>query len=327
MSLIIARSPLRISLGGGGTDLQSYYSKFGSHFVSAAISKFTYVIVKDSFLPGIHLKYSQQESCNTIDEVRHPLFRECLRVADIENPRIEITSLADIPSGTGLGSSGSFTTALLKALHAYKGIDISNYELADLAALVEMKILGDPVGKQDPFISVFAGISSFTIDFEGRVEVSPLKLHTATLVQLEENLHMFYTGITRRAKDILKDQELKSNELEVQENLHSVKALGFESKSLLEQGNIKEFAKNMTTQWEKKKNRSQFASTTHIDEAFQLGLKSGAIGGKLIGAGGGGFLLFYAENSSRLRMAMAGVGLLEVKFQFEFQGTKLLVPK
>jgi len=323
----MARSPLRISLGGGGTDLPSYYSRFGSHFVSAAISKYTYVIVTDSFLPGIHLKYSNQESCKTIDEIKHPLFRECLRMVNIENPRLEITSLADIPSGTGLGSSGSFTTSLLKALHAYKGLEISDFELAELAALIEMKILGDPVGKQDPFISVFAGISSFTISRSGRVEVSPLKLNAATLVQLEENLLMFYTGITRRAKDILKDQELRSNELEVQENLHSVKALGFESKLLLEQGNIKEFAKNMTKQWEKKKRRSQIASTTHIDEAFQLGLKNGAIGGKLIGAGGGGFLLFYAENGSRLRMAMSRVGLVEVKFRFEFQGTKLLVPK
>jgi len=322
--MLIVRSPLRISLGGGGTDLPSYYEKFQSNFIAAAIDKYVYVAINKPFDKGIFLKYSKQEECSSIDEIKHPLIRECLRIMDLGNPQIEISSMADIPAGTGLGSSGSFTTALLKGLHEFFKMDISKEKIAELACRVEIEVLGDPVGKQDQYISALGGIKSFQIDQSGKVSHRELELRRDTRAQLEKNLLLFFTGITRRASTILSDQKLRANDTLMQMNLHHTKLLGLKSQKSLEEGNLIQFAQLLSEQWEQKRSRTPSSTSEAIDLAFRKGIDSGAYGGKLIGAGGGGFLLFYCEEKSMLRAAMSDLGLEEVNFSFDQVGTEIL---
>ena len=322
--MLIVRSPLRISLGGGGTDLPSYYRKFESHFVAAAINKYVYVAINKPFKEGIYLKYSEQEQCSTVDEIKHPLIRECIKIMNLEDLQIEISSMADIPAGTGLGSSGSFTSALLKALHEFLGKDISKVDLAELACKVEIEILGDPVGKQDQYISVFGGLKSFRIDRNGKVDHEDLDLDGLTRKKLEDNLLLFFTGITRKATTILRDQQNLADDSTMQSNLHLTKSLGFQTKLALETSNLPLFAKLLSDQWTQKRSRSVSSSTEAIDEAIKAGIDSGAKGAKLIGAGGGGFLLFYCAEKQALRSAISKLGLEEVEFYFDETGTEVL---
>ena len=325
--MIITRSPLRITLGGGGTDLPSYYSKFGGTVISAAIDRYVYVTVMRPFLPGIYLKYSRQERVEAIDQVEHPIIREALRLLDFKTPQIEITTLADIPSGTGLGSSCSFTTALLKALYAHRRKMILPNELAELACFIEMDRLRQPIGKQDQYIAAYGGITCFDFQQDGSVHARPLEISVDTLFDLEDNLLLFFTGFERTAGSILKDQDdrSKNDDSEMIENLHYVKELGLRSKLALESGRGGEFGEIMHEHWENKRKRSAGMSNQLIDEWYALGRANGAIGGKLVGAGGGGFLMFYASDRARLRQAMNRAGLEEVRFHFEFDGTKSLL--
>jgi len=325
--MIITRSPLRITLGGGGTDLPSYYSKFGGMVISAAIDRNVYVTVMRPFLPGIYLKYSRQERVEAIDQVEHPIIREALRLLDFKTPQIEITTLADIPSGTGLGSSGSFTTALLKALYAHRRKMILPNELAELACFIEMDRLQQPIGKQDQYIAAYGGITCFDFQPDGSVQARPLEISVETLFDLEDNLLLFFTGFERTAGSILKDQDdrSRSDDSRMIENLHYVKELGLRSKLALESGSCAEFGEIMHEHWENKRKRSTGMSNQLIDEWYALGRANGAIGGKLVGAGGGGFLMFYAADRARLRQAMNRAGLEEVRFHFEFDGTKSLL--
>lgn len=325
--MIITRSPLRITLGGGGTDLPSYYSKFGGTVISAAIDRYVYVTVMRPFLPGIYLKYSRQERVEAIDQVEHPIIREALRLLDFKTPQIEITTLADIPSGTGLGSSCSFTTALLKALYAHRRKMILPNELAELACFIEMDRLRQPIGKQDQYIAAYGGITCFDFQQDGSVHARPLEISVDTLFDLEDNLLLFFTGFERTAGSILKDQDdrSKNDDSEMIENLHYVKELGLRSKLALELGRCGEFGEIMHEHWENKRKRSAGMSNQLIDEWYALGRANGAIGGKLVGAGGGGFLMFYASDRARLRQAMNRAGLEEVRFHFEFDGTKSLL--
>jgi len=322
--MLIIRSPLRISLGGGGTDLPSYYEKFESDFIAAAIDKYVYVAINKPFEKGIFLKYSKQEECSSIDEIKHPLIRACFRIMKLDDPQIEISSMADIPSGTGLGSSGSFTAALLKGLHEFFELDVSNEKIAELACKVEIEILKDPVGKQDQYISALGGVKSFHIDHNGNVTHRELNLTNDTKFQLENNLLLFFTGITRSASSILSDQQRRSSDTSMQSNLHQTKNLGLKSRDYLENGNLELFAQLLTDQWEQKRSRSPKSSSDSIDTAIHKGLASGASGGKLIGAGGGGFLLFYSVEKTMLRSAMSDLGLEEVNFAFDSVGTKVL---
>jgi D-glycero-alpha-D-manno-heptose-7-phosphate kinase len=324
--VIITRSPLRITLGGGGTDLPSYYRDHGGFLIAAAVDKYVYVTVMRPFTEGIYLKYSQLEHVGQIDEVRHPILREAIRLLDFRTPQIEITTLADIPAGTGLGSSGSFTTALLKALSVHRRRLLHPAELAELACEIEINRLGEPIGKQDQYIAALGGVTCLTFCRDGRVEAQPLKLSTDALFNLEDDLLLFFTGFSRSAGDILADQKARTevHDEKMLQNLHDVKELGFRSQQALESGRTRDFGALLHEHWEHKKRRSGGMSNPQIDEWYELGRANGAIGGKLVGAGGGGFLMFYAEDHRRLREAMTHAGLEEVRFRFDFEGTKVL---
>lgn len=326
--MVITRSPLRVSLGGGGTDLPSYYAKHGGFLVTAAIDKYVYVSVMRPFTKGIYLKYSKLETVERIEDVQHPIIREALKLTTdgCANPQLEITTLADIPAGTGLGSSGSFTTALLKALYAHQKLLLHADELARLACEIEIGRLKEPIGRQDQYIAAYGGITCFTFNPDDSVEAAPLRISADTLFDLEDNLLLFFTGYERSAGGILRDQHARTQEsdAEMLENLHFVKELGMRSKQLLEAGKTADFGALMNTHWQTKKMRSPGMTNVRIDEWYDLGRANGAIGGKLVGAGGGGFLMFYAEDRRRLKNAMSAAGLEEVRFRFDFEGTKVL---
>ncbi|MDR1042149.1 MAG: galactokinase [Deltaproteobacteria bacterium] len=325
--MIITRSPLRISLGGGGTDLPSYYREQGGGFlVAAAIDKYVYVTVLRPFNEGIYLKYSQLEAVKGVDEIQHRIIREALRLQNLRTPQIEITALADIPSGTGLGSSGSFTTALLKALYAHRRQLILPQDLAELACHIEIERLGEPIGKQDQYIAAYGGITCFDFNPDDTVDARPLAIPIESLFELEERLCLFFTGFTRSAGDLLKDQKERSvgGDAEMIANLHYVKDLGVRSKEALERGDVFAFGRLMHEHWENKKKRTGGMSNPKIDAAYAKALKNGAVGGKIVGAGGGGFLMFLAEDRSRLRRAMAEEGLEELRFRFDFDGAKVV---
>jgi D-glycero-alpha-D-manno-heptose-7-phosphate kinase len=325
--MIITRSPLRITLGGGGTDLPSYYRDHEGFVISAAIDKYVFVTVMRPFTPGIFLKYSSLEHVDKVDDIQHAILREAIRMMNFRTPQIEITTLADIPSGTGLGSSGSFTTALLKALYAHRRKLLVPGELAELACEIEINRLHEPIGKQDQYIAAYGGVTCFQFHSDGAVDAVPLQIEMDTMYDLEDNLLLFFTGFSRSAGVILKDQDARTRKAdpEMIQNLHYVKELGCRSQKALESGRTAEFGEIMHEHWLHKRRRSSGMSNSQIDEWYELGLKNGAIGGKLVGAGGGGFIMFYAENRKRLRQAMASAGLEEVRFRFDFEGTKVLI--
>jgi D-glycero-alpha-D-manno-heptose-7-phosphate kinase len=324
--MIITRSPLRITLGGGGTDLPSYYREHGGFLIAAAIDKYVYVTVMRPFTQGIYLKYSKLEHVEATSDVHHPIIREAIKLLDFRTPQLEITTLADIPAGTGLGSSGSFTTALLKALYAHRRRLVHPGELAELACDLEINKLGEPIGKQDQYIAAFGGVTCFTFNQDDSVEARPLGLPMSALFNLEDNLLLFFTGFSRSAADILADQKQRTenHDDEMLRNLHYVKELGQRSCGALQKGDTALFGELMHEHWEHKRRRSNGMSNPRIDEYYELGRRNGAIGGKLVGAGGGGFLMFYAEDHRRLREAMRKARLEEVRFRFDFEGTKVL---
>lgn len=325
--MIITRSPLRISLGGGGTDLPSYSNEHGGYLIAAAIDKYVYVTVNRPFQEEIILKYSSIERINGISDVEHPIIREVLRSLNLTTPQIEISSIADIHAGTGLGSSGSFTTALIKALYTHYRLNIHPKELAELACDIEINKLGEPIGKQDQYIAAYGGITEFTFKEDGSVSAASLPLSVQTIHDLEDNLVLFFTGISRSASGILVDQNSKSlqNDKAMLENLHYTKDLGCRSKEALIKGDTFTFGTLMNEHWEFKRKRTSGMTNSFIDDAYAKALRSGAIGGKLVGAGGGGFLMFYTESKEKLRTAMAELGLEEVRFKFDFEGTKVIL--
>jgi D-glycero-alpha-D-manno-heptose-7-phosphate kinase len=325
--MIITRSPLRITLGGGGTDLASYSKPFGGFIISAAIDKYVFVTVTRPFAKGIYLKYSQLEKVDRVEDVHHPIIRESLKLLTWDDqPQIEITTLADIPAGTGLGSSGSFTTALLKALYTHRRTILHPSELAQLACEIEIQKLREPIGKQDQYAAAFGGVTCFEFNQDDSVNAQPLKLPYEPMHQLEDNLLLFFTGFSRSAGSILKEQDSRTSagDTTMLEHLHEVKDLGLRSRCALESGRLDEFGALMHEHWEHKKKRSGGMSNPQVDEWYELGRRNGAIGGKLVGAGGGGFLLFYAERQRPLREAMRKAGLQELRFRFDFEGTKVL---
>jgi D-glycero-alpha-D-manno-heptose-7-phosphate kinase len=324
--MIITRSPLRICLGGGGTDLPSYYRQHTGFVVSAAVNRYVYITINEAFKPRILVKYSKFEEVDCVDEIQHPIIREALKLTGVTGPYLEIVSLSDIPAGTGMGSSGSFTTALLCALHTLKRDSALPRDLAEQACHIELELLNEPIGKQDQYISAFGGIACFQFLPDDTVTVEPLKIPPETLANLEENLLLFFTGSSRNASDILRDQDCrtKKNNPEMLENLHFTKKLGIESCDALLSGDLNHFADLMNVHWEHKKKRSPGMSSSEIDMLYELARNNGARGGKLIGAGGGGFLMFYSEDKTRLRTAMRKTGLREVRIQFDFAGTSVL---
>ncbi|MDI6641208.1 MAG: galactokinase [Elusimicrobiota bacterium] len=324
--MIITRTPSRITFGGGGTDLPSYYSKYGGFLVSAAVNKYVYINLHDIFIDKIIAHYSKSEMVNNVDELRHPIIREALKLTGVTK-RIEVGSMSDIPARAGLGSSGSFTVGLLKALHIYKKEHILPNQLAEEACKIEIDILKEPVGKQDQYIAAFGGITAFTFSKDGHVTVVPLRLSSDVLLDLEENLLLFFTGFSRKSHSVLEHQDIltKSGDMSMINSLHEIKKIGIECKKALEQGNTVKFGELLDIHWQSKKARSKGMSNPKIDRWYDIAMKHGAVGGKLVGGGGGGFLMFYAKDKDKLRKAMAEQKLCEVRFSFDFEGSKVLV--
>jgi D-glycero-alpha-D-manno-heptose-7-phosphate kinase len=325
--MIIGRSPLRITLGGGGTDLPSYYEKHGGFLIAAAIDQYVYTTIHNTTTPDeIVLRYSQIEKVSNVLDIKHPIIREALLLTGITDTNIEITSLADLQSGTGLGSSGSFTTALLKTLHKFKRKFISQEQLAEMACHIEINLLREPIGKQDQYIAACGGLTAFEFLKNGKVNPITLNVSNDTINQLEENLVMVSTGFYRAAAKVLKEQDDKSKALDPDmiNNLHYVKDMGYRSAEALESGNLHSLGKIFHEHWQHKKKRSAAMSNSNIDTWYELAMNNGAVGGKLIGAGGGGFLLFYTEEKIRLLAALKKAGLHDIKIKFDYEGTKIL---
>lgn len=324
--MIITRTPLRITLGGGGTDLPSYYERFGGVVISAAISKHIYISTNATFTRDYSLKYSAIERVKRAADVEHPIMREALLAHGVE-PSVEISSMADIGSGTGLGSSGSFTVGLLNAIYAMKRDHVGAAAIAEEACDIEIERLGRPVGKQDQYVAAFGGLKTYHFEPDGSVKVCPLKVSESTFHDLEEHLLMFFTGYSRSADKVLEEQRQKSTsgDSAMIDNLHYVKELGLRSQSALEEGDCEGYAALMHEHWEHKKKRSGMMSNPNIDRWYTVGRESGALGGKLVGAGAGGFLLFYTRDPRRLRSAMTSEGLAEVRFTFDVDGSIVLV--
>jgi D-glycero-alpha-D-manno-heptose-7-phosphate kinase len=324
--MIITRSPLRITLGGGGTDLPSYYKEHEGFLIAAAIDRYVYITVHETFVEDLIVKYSKLERVASAAELEHPLIREAFACVGLTGKYLEITSMADIPAGTGLGSSGSFTTALLKALHTYRHNLIHPQELAEQACQIEIERLREPVGKQDQYIAAFGGLTCFRFTKTG-VTAWPLALSEETRLNLTDNLVMYFTGYSRNAASVLSEQDAKTRKRDddMINNLHYVKELGLRSKDALEADNLQEFGRILHEHWLHKRKRSVAMSNANIDAWYDLALANGALGGKLIGAGGGGFLLFYTEDKRQLRHAMMAAGLKEVPFRFDFLGTQVVV--
>jgi D-glycero-alpha-D-manno-heptose-7-phosphate kinase len=324
--MLMTRTPVRISLGGGGTDLPSYYRRFGGMVLAAAINRYIYITINQTFSPDYFLKYSELERVKDVAGIRHPIFREALTLHPI-GPAVEIVSLADIPAETGLGSSGAFTVGLLKALYAFKREHVVTNALAEEACHIEIDRLGRAVGKQDQYIGAFGGLTCFEFSADGTVSVSPLRLSNETLHDLEERLLLFFTGYTRKADSLLQDQKSRSDDgdQKMLENLHTVASIGRQVKTALERGDVRGFAALMHEHWERKRARSGGMSSDNIDRWYQVGREHGALGGKLVGAGGGGFLMFYAADPPALRSAMAREGLAELRFNFDLDGSVVLL--
>lgn len=324
--MIIARSPLRIPLGGGGTDLSSYYSTRGGALCSVAINKYTYVVIKPYFFDKLLLSYSKMENVDSAEQVQQPIIREALKMTGIKSG-LEIYSIADMPSNTGLGSSSSFAVSLLHAIHTYKHEHVPLQTLAEEACDIEIKRLGEPIGKQDQYMAAFGGIVNLDISREGVVTVDPMQIQPHYLNQLEKSLFLFYTGIRRSASEVLADQDsaAKKHEAPVLETLDHLKDIGLKIRESLGKGELDRFGELMDEHWQFKKKLSSKVSSDDIDRWYEAGKSAGALGGKIMGAGGGGFLLFYCpDNAKSLRARMNEMGLAEMRFNFEYEGTKII---
>ncbi len=326
--MILSRAPTRITLGGGGTDLASYYSRFGGFLIAGAINRYCHVLATPRFYSSIRLSYSETEIVDTPDGVKHPIFRAALKLAGIERG-IELHSTSDIPANSGLGSSSSFTVALLNALHTYRREFVTQRHLAEEACHVEIDMLAEPIGKQDQYAAALGGVTCFTFEPDGHVIAEPLRVSPEVIDLLETNLLLFFTGKERRASDILIEQDKKSrsDDPAMIDNLHQVKEIGLQTRKYLEQGNVDELGELMHVHWQMKKKRSANMTEPFIDECYEKACRTGALGGKLIGAGGGGFLMFYCANGSKPKVvdAMHDMGLRWERFHFDFDGAKILV--
>ncbi len=325
--MIISRAPVRISLGGGGTDLESYYSKYGGFLIAGAIDKHVFISANKRFYDSIRLSYSETEIVNGVDNIKHRIFREALKLLNMNNG-IELVSIADVPANCGLGSSSSFTVSLLNALHAYKREFISQKQLAEEACHIEIDLLGEPIGKQDQYISAFGGVTTLTFENDGNVIVEPVKMTEEALDELGRNILLFHTGIERSASEILSEQNEKSkrDEADVIETLHKIKNIGLETKKAFEKGDLDRFGELLDVHWQTKKQLSKKVSSGSIDDWYDTAMRNGALGGKIMGAGGGGFFMFYcSEDQAKLTNSLKKKGLKQMRFRFDFEGAKILV--
>lgn len=326
--MIITRTPVRIPLGGGGTDLPEYYKKFESFFISAAIDHYIYIVLKRRPVQGIRIAYSIVEDVKSVKEIKNNIVRASLKHLKVNTEKgIEIVSIGDLPARSGMGSSGSFTVGLLNALHHMDRRAIPPHILAKEACHINMDILKHASGKQDEYIAAFGGFTCFKVNKSGKVTSFPLQVSFQTINTLQDNLVMFYTGILRDADDVLVKQEkaIKENDKKTITSLHKIQKIAYEIKDALEDGDTTKFGQLLDKHWQLKRQR---AATTmpKIEKWYEIAKRNGVIGGKIMGAGGGGFFVFYIEKKKeKLRKALAKEGLLEMPFRFDFEGSKLLI--
>ena len=325
--MIVTRTSVRLPLGGGGTDLPWYANEHGGFLLATAIDKYVYVIVKRRFEPSIRVSYSKTEIVDAVEQIQHPLVREALKLLKVQDP-IEIVSLADVPANTGLGTSSSFTVGLLNALHAYGGEYVSAQQLAQEACQIEMDTLAEPIGKLDQYLAALGGVTCLEIARDGTVSALPLRLSPDAREQFESNTLLFYTGIRRNASEVLGEQRDASGKERNQqiERLHRIKEIGREVQRCFLAGDLDEFGRLLDAHWQVKRGLSPKVSESRIDRWYEIARANGALGGKLMGAGGGGFLMFYCNGGKqRLRSVMEQEGLREMRFRIEKDGSKVLV--
>ena len=327
--MILSRAPVRFSLGGGGTDLPSYCEEHGGFLVAASIDKYIHVLANRTFHRGLLLKYSKTEHVDRVEDIQHPLFREAIKLTGVSDG-LELVSVADLPSNSGLGSSSSFTVALLNALHAYRREFVGTEQLAREACQIEIDILKEPIGKQDQYISAYGGITAFTFEPRaagGGVTVERVPMKTEVIEDLEVNLLVFFSGIERKASDVLGEQKktITSNKDDAVQRMHRIKALGYETKRLLMNGTIDDYGDLLHEHWMNKRKLASNMTDGTIDEHYDAARKAGAIGGKLMGAGGGGFFVFYVRPESRRSVSetMVARGLRPLRFRFDFDGARI----
>lgn len=324
--MIIAKAPVRISLGGGGTDLKSFYSRFGGFLIAGGIDRYIFICANRRFEATVRLSYSQTEQVENINQIKHNIFREALKLMGVEK-HIELASIADVPANCGLGSSSSFTVALLMALHSYKRNLVPLRELAEEACKIEIDILGEPIGKQDQYMAAFGGVTALTFEPDGHVQVEPVRIPEDALVELEYNIALFYTGIQRKASDILANQNKKTQEDDaaVVDRLKEIKEIGLITKRYFEKGDLDSFGDLLHQHWLTKKKLSAAISNPLIDEAYEEARKAGALGGKIMGAGGGGFFMFYCPGTkAKVIQRLSAMGLKYSPFRFDFEGAKIV---
>lgn len=325
--MIITRTPFRVTLGGGGTDLPSFYRQHGGFILAVAIDKYMFLNVNTPIVDDkVRVRYTSSEMVDHVEEVKHTLAREALRHFGITRG-IEIVSIADIPAGTGLGSSSSYLVGLLNALHALLQDQATPQKLAEEACHIELELLKKPIGKQDQYMAAFGGLTTLDINPDGHVDVTRLDLEVDLLEALEHNILMFYTNEMRDATAILKkqDEATRSKDTGVVTSLREIKDIGLEINSAIARGELRRFGELLDVHWQSKKRLAAGISNPQIDAWYELAKLNGAIGGKISGAGGGGFLMLYCEeNKTRLREAMRGAGLRELKFRFDFEGSKVV---
>jgi D-glycero-alpha-D-manno-heptose-7-phosphate kinase len=314
--MIITKTPVRISIAGGGTDLPPFYKKFGSEFVSAAIDKYVYVVVHErKYYKDFLLKYSRTEKVEKVDNIKNEIIRECLKYLNITQP-LEIVPISDIGGETGLGSSGAFTVGLLNALHTYKGNIVSQKQLAEEACYIAMDVLKQPSGKQDEYIAAFGGLTTFKINKKGMVMVLKNEFDREFIDKLQKHLAMFFTGIHRKSKDILAKSNVK--------NYSGIQELGLKIIEALKNKDGKRFGELMHEHWLLKRQRS-LTTNDKIDKWYNLAKKFGAVGGKIMGAGGGGFFLFFSNIMPILKYRLKNAGLKYIPFKIDWEGTRVIV--
>jgi D-glycero-alpha-D-manno-heptose-7-phosphate kinase len=325
--LIVSRAPVRFTLGGGGTDLPSYYRQYGGYVVSAAIDRYIYVTANRRFYDDIRLAYSETEIVPDVDAIRHRIFREALRLTGI-GQGIELTSVADLPANSGLGSSSTFTVALLNALHTYQRDFVSSRQLAEEACEIEMVRLGDPVGKQDQYIAAFGNITALEIDRDGTVHVEPVPVREEVFDELQNNLVIMYSGVERPARVVLAEQgeRVHQQDRDVVDGMHRIKQIGHEVYRLLTQGDPDGYVELLHEHWTRKRQLASTMTDDDLDEHYEAARRAGAIGGKLMGAGGGGFFMFYARPTDKRRVweAMVARGLRPLRFRFDLDGARIV---
>ena len=321
--MILSRTPLRVSFAGGGSDLPTYYTKHGGAVLSTTIDKYIYIAVHRYFYPNQSLlKYSKTELVNNNDEIQHPLFRECMKLVNVSG--LDISSMADIPAGTGLGSSSAFTVSLLNVLHAYKHEAVSAEYLASTACEIEINRLGDPIGKQDQYAAAYGGLNFIRFNYDGSVDVQKIVMDPAVKAQLERNLILLYTGTKHSASAILKEQGKEMQRLDKQQAMHKMVDMAYELKDVLEHNQIDDFGRILNEGWLLKRSLANSISNPLVDTLYEQGMEAGALGGKLLGAGGAGFVLFYCPEDKQESFRKQMSAYTEMPFKFENYGSKII---